>query len=94
MKVQFTPSAEAELKAILSFVRRESPLGAQRLKANMKTALSRLVKFPDSGRHIPEFPDFEGREVIISPYRFFYQVFEDTVWILAVWHSAQLPSHP
>ena len=94
MKVLFTPSAEAELKAILVFVRKESPLGAQKLKAKMKTSLTRLAKFPDSGRSIPEFPDFEGREIIVSPYRFFYQIFEDTIWILAVWHSAQLPKHP
>jgi toxin ParE1/3/4 len=94
VKVKFTPSAEAELKSILAYVRKESPLGAQKLKAKIKTTLTRLVSFPDSGRHIPEFPDFEGREVIVAPYRFFYQVFGDTIWVLAVWHSARLPTHP
>jgi hypothetical protein len=29
--------------------------------------------------------------VIISPYRFFYKIKGDVVWIVAVWHGAQLP---
>jgi hypothetical protein len=29
------------------------------------------------------------QEVIISPYRFFYRVEKKTVWIVAVWYSAQ-----
>lgn len=94
MKVYFTPTAQAELKAALLYIRRESPLGAQKLKAKIKTAMERLEKFPDSGRNIPEFPDFKGREVLVAPYRFFYQVIGNQVWILAVWHSAQLPAHP
>jgi len=34
------------------------------------------------------------REVIVEPYRFFYQVKVDAVWIVAVWHSAQLMHSP
>jgi len=34
------------------------------------------------------------REVIVSPYRFFYRQRDKTVWILAVWHEAQLPDNP
>jgi hypothetical protein len=30
--------------------------------------------------------------VIIPPYRFFYKIKADVVWIVAVWHSAQLPT--
>jgi toxin ParE1/3/4 len=60
------------------------------LKTGLKK-LSRLNKFPLSGRLIPEFPGLPFREVIISPYRFFYRVQEKTVWIAAVWHGAQLP---
>ncbi len=47
-----------------------------------------------SGRRLPEFPDLPFREVIVAPYRFFYRVKEKTVWIVAVWHIAQLPKEP
>jgi hypothetical protein len=32
--------------------------------------------------------------VIISPYRFFYKIKGDVVWIVAVWHGARLPKQP
>jgi hypothetical protein len=37
---------------------------------------------------------FPFREVIITLYRFFYRVKDKTVWIVAVWHGAQLPRQP
>ena len=54
-------------------------------------ALRRLEEFPESGRLIPEFPGLPHREVIVPPYRFFYRVIGKTVWIVAVWRSAQMP---
>ena len=56
--------------------------------------LRRLVRFPESGRTIPEFPHLAYREVIVRPYRFFYRIEGSIVWIVAVWHSAQLPKDP
>lgn len=50
--------------------------------------------FPHSGRTLPEFPDLPFREVIVAPYRFFYRVKGKTVWIVAVWHGAQMPDKP
>ncbi len=46
----------------------------------------------DSG--LPEFPDLPFREVIATPYRFFYRVKGDRVWVAATWHGAQLPDEP
>ena len=43
-----------------------------RIKA--EKVLSRLNKFPLSGRLLPEFPDLPFREVIVPPYRFFYRL--------------------
>ena len=43
---------------------------------------------------LPEFPDLAFREVIVPPYRFFYRVRDDAVWVVAAWHSAQLPGEP
>ena len=43
---------------------------------------------------VPEFPDLPYREVIVRPYRFFYRVNDPVVWVVAVWHGAQLPEDP
>ncbi|MGB7621857.1 MAG: type II toxin-antitoxin system RelE/ParE family toxin [Terriglobia bacterium] len=91
MKVLFTPTARAQFLAALDFIRRDNPSAARRFRRRAETLLRRLVKFPHSGRVIPEFPDLPQREVIVSPYRFFYRTVGTRVWIVAVWHSAQLP---
>jgi plasmid stabilization system protein ParE len=56
--------------------------------------LRRLERFPESGRVLPEFLDLPYREVIVAPYRFFYRVVDRTVWVVGVWHGAQIPEEP
>ncbi len=94
MKVRFTPSARAQFLSALTFIRRDKPAAAIRFRDRTETILRRLEDFPKSGRVVPEFPDLPYREVIIPPYRFFYRIKGDVVWIVAVWHGAQLPKEP
>ena len=89
MKVRFTPSARAQFLAKLEYTAAENPRAAVALLDRVKTNLRRLAAHPRSGRKVPELPRLEHREVIVSPYRFFYRVDRSTVWIVAVWHSAQ-----
>lgn len=94
MKVRFTPSARAQFLAALSYVRAANPLAATRLRARAEKSLRRLARLPASGARIPEFPDLPHRQVLLPPYRFFHRVEGQTVWIVAVWHGAQLPGEP
>lgn len=94
MKIEFTPSARRQFLESLEYIRRDSPTAARKFREKAEDALSRLTEYPESGRAIPEFPDLPHREVIVRPYRFFYRVVNETVWIVAVWHSARLPAGP
>lgn len=94
MKVRFTPSARTQFLSAVAYIRRENPTAAETFFRKADKALSRLQKFPRSGRVLSEFPDLPFREVIVAPYRFFYRIKGDTVWIVAVWHGAQLPPKP
>ncbi len=94
MNVQFTPSARTQFLSALSFIREDKPSAAINFRNKAEKILRRLEDFPESGRIIPEFPELTYREVIISPYRFFYKAKGDVVWIVAVWHGAQLPREP
>jgi toxin ParE1/3/4 len=91
VKVRFTPSARAQLLSALTYSRRDNPQAAANFRKRAETVLRRLEEFPKSGRIVPEFPELPYREVVIAPYRFFYRVKGDIVWIAAVWHGAQLP---
>jgi plasmid stabilization system protein ParE len=57
-------------------------------------ALRNLIRFPESGRAIPESPDLGFREVLVGKYRFFYRLQGDAVWVVGVWHDAQIPDEP
>jgi toxin ParE1/3/4 len=94
VKVQFTPSARLQFFAALAYIRRDNRPAAIRFRKKAEAALRRLEKFPESGRLIPEFPELPYREVIVAPYRFFYRAEARVVWIVAVWHGAQLPGDP
>ncbi len=94
MQLRFTPSGRAQFLAAVAYIRADDPAAAQRFRDRTEQVLRRLERFPQSGRVIPEFPDLPHREVIVAPYRFFYRVPAKTVWVVAVWHSAQLPQKP
>jgi toxin ParE1/3/4 len=91
MRVRFTATARAELEAAVVSIRRRSPQAARTFRERSHRALER---FPNSGATVPEFPDSLFREVYIEPYRFFYQPREKTVWVVGVWHGAQIPHQP
>lgn len=94
MKVRFTPSARTQFLSALAYIRQDKPSAAISFRDRAEKILRRLEDSPESGRIIPEFPELPYREVIISPYRFFYKIKADVVWIVAVWHGAQLPKEP
>lgn len=94
MRVRFTPTARTQFLCALETIRRDSPAAARRFRERAERVLRRLERFPHSGRSLPEFPELPHREVIVGPYRFFYRVVGKTVWVVAVWHGAQLPDPP
>ena len=94
MTIIFTPTARRQFLDALAYIHRENPVAAASFRQKTENALSRLKDFPESGRILPEFPDLPFREVIVKPYRFFYRIKEKTVWIVAVWHGAQVLNEP
>jgi toxin ParE1/3/4 len=94
LRILFTPTARLQFFEALEYIRRDNPPAAADFRQKTEKSLSRLKRYPESGRFLPEFPDLQFREVIVPPYRFFYKIKEDAVWIVAVWHGAQLPKEP
>jgi len=91
LNVLFAPSARLQFLGAIACVRLGNPAAASDFRDKAEKSLSRLKKFPESGRLLPEFSDLPFREVVVPPYRFFHRVKDQTVWIVAVWHGAQLP---
>jgi toxin ParE1/3/4 len=94
LKVVFTPAARAQFLDAIAYIHKENPSAAHSFRQKAENELSRLRDFPESGRALPEFPGLPFRELLVASYRFFYRREGETVWIVAVWHSAQLPAAP
>jgi len=93
-RVRFTPSGRRQFLDTIAYIRRDDIRAARRFRQRAERVLRRLERFPESGRVLPEFSDLPYREVIVAPYRFFYRVSDTTVWIVGVWHGAQIPKVP
>jgi len=94
VKVRFTPSGRIQFLQAVSYILRDNPQAAIRFRKRAERALPRLTRYPESSRLIPEFPDLPFREVIVPPYRFFYRREDRTIWVVACWHGARLPTEP
>lgn len=94
MRILFTPTGRRQFLDAIAYIHQDNPSAAAAFRRKAEKKLTRLKEFPDSGRLLPEFPDLPFREVIVSPYRSFYKVKDNTVWVIAVWHGAQLPDEP
>jgi toxin ParE1/3/4 len=94
MQVRFTATGRSQYLSAIGPIRRNSPQAAREFRQRSEKALKRLERFPNSGAVVSEFPELPFREVYVKPYRFFYQVREKALWVVAVWHGAQLPDEP
>ena len=94
MRVRFTPTAREQFLAAVTYILRENPAAAASFRKKAERTMRRLIRFPQSGRLIPEFPDLPFRELVVPPYRFFYRLQASTAWVVAVWHDAQRPGEP
>ena len=94
MKIVFTPAARDQFLQVLAYIRRDKPSAAILFRRRAEKTLLRLRDYPESGRTLPEFSDGHYREVIVTPSRFFYRIKDDVVWVVAVWHGAQIPEDP
>ena len=93
-RVRFTLSGRRQFLAAVAYILADNPAAARRFRQRAERVLRRLERFPQSGRVLPEFPDLPYREVIVAPYRFFYRVLDATIWVVGVWHEAQIPEEP
>lgn len=96
MKVRLTPEARGKILDVLDSILRENPFAARRYRNLIDSSLRRLGRFPGLGHLVPEFPGAPFKQFLVLPYRFFFFIDErkKTVWVVDVWHGAQIPAYP
>ena len=90
--VNWTKPALDSLLEIVCHIKVDNPTAARRFATSIKTKVTRLQDFPESGRIVPEFPSSGLREIIVQDYRVIYHIRRNplTVEILAIRHGARL----
>ena len=78
------------MEAIRKFIANDSDVYADLVVARLVEAVERLELFPRSGRIVPELADPQLREIIESPYRIVYRVFDESVEVLTVFRASRL----
>ena len=94
--VLWTRPALDSLLDIIRYIQSDNPHAAQRQAGQIRTKVSRLDRFPSSGRVVPEFPSSGLREILVGNYRIIYRVVKEAsrVEVLAVRHGARLLEEP
>ena len=86
-EIFWTHWANFDLKDILTYISRDSPQTAHKIMDKIDETVNNLVFFPNKGRKIPELASYNVgnyREIIISPWRLFYKVEENKIYIIGI----------
>ena len=86
-RVIWSSGALADARRNLDYLAAENPSAALRLAALLEAGAEGLVRFPHRGR--PGLLPGTRELVTVPPYVVVYQVQDDAVVILRVWHAAQ-----
>lgn len=91
-EIIWSEEAILAMEDIYDYIAHDSPLYAKYQIESIKKSVERLQQFPESGRHIPEFPHLPHREIITGNYRIIYRYDANNqeIRIVTVAHGARL----
>jgi addiction module RelE/StbE family toxin len=92
MIIKWSPLSAERLTDIVNHISEDNPVAARKLAASILTSVEKLIKFPKSGRIVPELGIPKYREILVGNYRIIYSIVEDSIQILTVRHQKQLLS--
>lgn len=86
----WTEPAISDLDELADFIALENADAARRFVQRVFDAVSRLEKFPLSGKCPKELPEGRYREIVVPPCRIFYRVAKTAVYVLHVMRSERV----
>ena len=89
-RIVWSSVARDDLKALVSFIKADSPGYARTFGLHIQQRVEQLRHFPESGRKLPEDKTGIYRELIVGNYRVVYRVDGETVTVVTLIHGARL----
>jgi plasmid stabilization system protein ParE len=90
MRVRYTPRAFSDLEDIRSYIHEHNPAAARRFVTVIERIVDRLADFPESGQRSDE-PDVRVIYATRYPYRIYYRIAADSLFVLHIRHAARMP---
>jgi addiction module RelE/StbE family toxin len=90
MIIKWSQLSAERLTDIVKYISEDNPDAARKLAESILTSVEKLIKFPKSGRIVPELCVQKYREILVGNSRIIYSIVEDSIQIHTVRHQKQL----
>jgi len=90
MIIEWSPLSAERLTEIVNHISEDNPNAARKLASGVFASVEKLIKFPKSGRIVPELGIPKCREILVGNYRIINSIVEDAILILTIRHQKQL----
>ena len=88
MKLVFSEASVRDLERLREFIATHNPDAARRVARRLHGAILKLRNNPQIGRPVPDLPG-EIREYIVGKYITRYEIRNDMMYILRIWHGRE-----
>jgi toxin ParE1/3/4 len=89
-ELRWSPEALDDIQAIAAHIERDSHWYASTVTTRFFRVAKNLAEFAESGRVVPELDEQDVREGFVYSYRMIYQILDDHVMMLTIFHMKQL----
>jgi toxin ParE1/3/4 len=93
MRVRYTRRAQADLDEIYTYLDHRAPMAARSVKELIERRIAWLADFPLMAPETDE-PGIRELTIFRYPYKVYYEVAGEEVWILHIRHTSRRPSQP
>jgi toxin ParE1/3/4 len=91
MRVRYTRRALDDLKAIYSYIAADNPKAARAVELVIRRTAGLLADFPHLGVQTERSSQYRGIKAGRYPYRIYYRIRDDEIWIVHIRHMARRP---
>jgi plasmid stabilization system protein ParE len=89
MRLRWTSKGLSDLVRLQEFLSPVNRLAAGKLVQSLTRGAARLLEFPRIGERLEQYEPREVRRLLIGQYEMRYELTEDVIYILRIWHTRE-----
>lgn len=89
MQLQWTTKALGDLARLYDFLAVVNPLAAAKVVQSLTSAPIKLLEYLRLGVKVAQFSDREVRRFLVEDYEIRYEIKDDTLYLLRIWHTRE-----